>query len=119
MRRVLLIALTLLLPAAAEAQKHCKKGIPCGGTCISATKTCHLGTIVPTPERAPAATAALVRQQSHADTLGEWVASSRGHTYYRRGCSGANKLSQANLISFPTEEAAKAAGYRRSAQRGC
>ena len=48
-----------------------------------------------------------------------WVASSRGHTYYRRGCSTANRLSPANLIYFRTEEEAQQAGYRRSTSRGC
>lgn len=31
------------LPAALGAQKNCKKGVPCGGACISASKTCHIG----------------------------------------------------------------------------
>jgi hypothetical protein len=46
---------TLLLVAiaaqSATAQKNCKKGIPCGNTCISASKTCHVGEAPPTPKQ--------------------------------------------------------------------
>lgn len=44
MRRVLAVVALLLLPSIALAQKNCKKGIPCGGTCISADKVCRVGT---------------------------------------------------------------------------
>ena len=54
---------------------------------------------------------------AHKDGLA-WVASSRGHTYYRRGPSTANRLSLANLIYFPTEQEAQRAGYHRSTSRG-
>ena len=49
MTRTFILSL-LLVPIAstAGAQRHCKKGIPCGGTCISATKTCHVGVEKPT-----------------------------------------------------------------------
>ena len=48
--RSLALALGLLLAAApAVAQKNCTKGIPCGKTCISATKTCRVGTPSSTP----------------------------------------------------------------------
>lgn len=50
---------------------------------------------------------------------GAWVASSRGHTYYRKGCSAGNRLSYANLIYFRSEEDAQRAGYHRSRSRGC
>lgn len=50
---------------------------------------------------------------------GPWVASSRGTTYYRNGCSGARGLAVQNRIYFQSEEEARAAGYRRSTARGC
>lgn len=31
------------LSSAAYAQRNCVRGIPCGGTCISASRTCHVG----------------------------------------------------------------------------
>lgn len=48
-----------------------------------------------------------------------WVGSSRGRTYYRRGCRGASSLTPANRIYFRSEEEAQKAGYRRSAQADC
>lgn len=48
-----------------------------------------------------------------------WVASSRGHTYYRRGCSTANRLAPQNVIYFRTEQDAQKAGYHRSRSKGC
>lgn len=129
MRRLTLtLVLALFLPVALEAQKNCKKGIPCGNTCISATKTCRIGTpaSAPAPRAVPAVAvaeqgAAAEAQPSTetASSSAAWVASSRGNTYYRNGCSGGNKLSPANRIYFASEEAAQAAGYSRSRQRGC
>jgi hypothetical protein len=48
-----------------------------------------------------------------------WVASSQGHTYYRRGPSTENRLSSANLIYFRTEPEARRAGYHRSTSHAC
>ena len=120
MRRLVAMLLLVSFPALASAQKHCKKGIPCGNSCIAANKTCRVGS---TPQ--PAATAAQSgaarkSEPSTTDTAsGSWVASTRGHTYYRVGCSGAAKLSPANRIYFKTEADAKRAGLTPSAQKGC
>lgn len=123
MRRLLafVLAAVAVTAAPAEAQKNCRKGIPCGNTCIAATKTCRIGSSSPAPSRTspPAASAAQQGRQDAAATSGDWIASSRGSTYYRAGCSGARRLAPANRIYFKTEEAAQAAGYRRSTQRGC
>lgn len=121
--RVILLALAVLivLPATQlEAQKRCKKGIPCGNTCIAANKTCRIGTSAPRSSPPPAATVAPAQQSGQAQQVsGDWVASSRGRTYYKAGCSGARKLSASNLIYFKSEEDAQKAGYTRSVQRGC
>lgn len=116
------LAVAALTPSA-SAQKHCRKGIPCGGTCIAATKTCHVRTVSPPasndapPPRDTAKTAAPSTTKESVNP--PWVASSRGHTFYRTGCSAANKLALSNLIYFKSEEEAKAAGYQRSRSRGC
>jgi hypothetical protein len=118
--RVLLLAVAAfgVFPVAADAQKNCRKGIPCGNTCIAANKVCHIGTPSTPPTTSPTLassdSAAVVPKDAAA-----WVASSRGHTYYRRGCSTANRLSPANLIYFRTEGEAERAGYRRSTSHGC
>src|SRR4051812_27947131 len=91
-----------LTPDDGSAQKNCKKGIPCGRTCISVSKTCHVGTAASDSpamrprqagQAAPVSDAAQSRSVATA-SLGEWVGSSRGHTYYRAGCSGASKLAK-------------------------
>jgi hypothetical protein len=41
------------LSAEAGAQKRCTKGIPCGGTCISADKVCRVGSPSSTPSSKP------------------------------------------------------------------
>ena len=112
------VGLSLLVVGSAEGQRTCRKGIPCGNTCIAANKVCH----VATPSTPPTASPAPASSDSTAIAPKDgaaWVASSRGHTYYRRGCSTANRLSPGNLIFFRTEEEAQRAGYRRSTSRGC
>jgi len=44
-----LLALALGVAAPLAAQKQCHTGIQCGNSCISAAKTCHVGTAVATP----------------------------------------------------------------------
>jgi len=120
MRRALfgLLGLSLLLVSNAEGQKNCRKGIPCGNSCIAANRVCRSGTPTtrPTTSPAPARSDSTVNAPTNNMV---WVASSRGHTYYRRGCSTARRLSPANVIYFRTEEEAQRAGYSRSRSRGC
>lgn len=52
-------------------------------------------------------------------TSGPWTGSSIGKTYYRTGCSTANRLSEKNRIYFASEDEAKKAGYTRSRSKGC
>ena len=112
------LGLSLLAVSNAEGQKNCRKGIPCGNTCIAVNKVCRIGTPSARPTATPTPTASdstvVAQKESTA-----WVASSGGHTYYRRGCGTANRLSQPNLIYFRTEQEAQRAGYRRSTSRGC
>lgn len=117
--RLILTALALLvtLTSDAAAQKRCKKGIPCGGTCISASKTCRVGSGSATSAPSSSERLSLVAPAPDGDAA--WVASSRGRVYYRNGCKAAAKLSDANRVYFKTEEAAQAAGLTRSSSKGC
>ncbi len=112
-----------VLTSSASAQKHCRKGIPCGNTCIAATKTCHVQTVSPPASNDAPLSRDTAKSAARSTTEGAvnppWVASSRGRTYYRTGCSAANKLAPDNRIYFKSEEDAKAAGYRRSRSKGC
>jgi hypothetical protein len=110
----------LLLAGAAEAQKSCKKGQPCGNSCISWSKTCRIGGSAPAPSAdRPAASTRGVVQSGSAAADAPWVGSSKGSTYYRNGCSAARKLSAANRIYFKSEKEAEDAGYTRSRSKGC
>ena len=112
------LGLSLLAASDAKGQKNCRKGIPCGNACIAANKVCRIGT--PSAPLTTPPTPATDNSTAVATTNSVvWVASSRGHTYYRRGCSRANRLSPANLSYFRTEEEARRAGYSRSTSRGC
>ena len=128
LRLLALGALLAVLPSFADAQRRCVKGRPCGNTCIAVDRTCRIGT----PQTAPAATVStaepaptrLAEDTSAAETAeteseAPWVASSRGSTYYRNGCTAGNRLSPANRIYFASEEEAQRVGYRRSRSRGC
>jgi hypothetical protein len=123
--RVVLLAPALLLitlTTTAQAQKNCTKGILCGRTCISATKTCRIGSYSsPPPEASPARAStrhALVAPDTGAaaDTLA-WVALPAGEYYYRASCQAAQELP--NPVRFTTAQAAEERGLRRSRVPGC
>lgn len=115
MRRTMLSVLALLLLASPSAgQRRCVKGIPCGGTCISATKTCHVGSGSATAAPKPTRTA-----PTAAPDGARFVASSKGQVYYLATCTAARRLSPANRIYFKSDKEALAAGYRPSASSGC
>jgi hypothetical protein len=119
----LLMAMLTLCMAAPVSAQNCKKGKPCGHTCIARDKICRIGPApasppVETPHDNPALLT-VAPGDSVPTNNASWVASPRGHTYYRNAnsCRGAKELK--NRIYFRSEEAAIAAGYRRSVQKGC
>jgi hypothetical protein len=103
----------LFTASPALAQKRCVKGIPCGNTCIAATKTCRIGTGSATTARPTAPAAVTIPDSMH------FVASTRGRTYYWVGCSGWKSLAPANLRFFKTAADARATGLNVSKQSGC
>lgn len=120
----LLLAGLTLSPGSAEAQKRCTKGIPCGNTCIAASKTCRVGsgsaTKAPASQSAPASKSAPASRAAPVIPEGtQYVASSKGTVYYWVGCNGWKNLATANLVFFKTADEAKKAGYRQSLQADC
>lgn len=116
-----LLLLALLTPAFALAQKTCKKGIPCGGTCIAANKVCRVGTPssaatapTSTAPRTSEAVASVAPENPHT-----WVGSRRGNTYYLTGCRAANKLKPENRVYYKSEGDALLDGRTRSRSKGC
>lgn len=125
MIRVTTLACALLLfailAAGLEAQPVCRRGKPCGNTCIALNRTCRVGT--GTARAAPSAPTSPA-QPSPAAQPGvpegaQYVASSRGRVYYWVGCSAWRSLSTANLRFFPSREEVEAAGYTPSRSAGC
>lgn len=131
-------ALLLLLAAMpADAQPNCKKGIPCGNTCISATKTCRIGTRPADPKKESASDSGrteldasdsdrkaflqwLRGETTHVSIAsGPFLGSVDGNIYYLSSCATVTKLSLDERIYFKSEEEAVAKGYRRSRAKGC
>lgn len=117
-RKLTLLLLSLLVCATTPlvAQKNCKKGKPCGNTCIARDKVCHKDTPgSPAPTNAPPP----VPLSTGAEASAPWVASPQGHTYYKNtsSCRGGQQLK--SKIYFRDEKAAEAAGYTRSKQSTC
>lgn len=115
---ILLFALLLTDAGAADAQKRCVKGIPCGNTCIAATSSCRVGT--GNADQAPASarptpSSSAVRIPPEA----VYVASSRGRVFYPAACSAWRSLAPGNLIWFRSAEEAIAAGLTPSKSPGC
>lgn len=110
---VLVMFAALALPSALEAQKNCVRGKPCGNTCIARNKTCRVGT--------GSARAATLRPTTAVQVPEgmQYVASTRGRTYYDVGCRGWRSLAVSNLRWFPSRAEAEQAGLRASVQPGC
>ena len=97
-------------PAAAEAQRNCTKGKPCGNSCISRDKVCRLngGQAIPLSRPAPAPGPSM-----------PWVGYTETQMYYWSECPAAKKIPPKRRLSFSSESEAQAIGYRASPALGC
>lgn len=133
-RSTLVVAFLLSLATPASAQ-NCKKGIPCGNSCISAGKTCRVGAgtaraapgspgatapvAAPPPStttsRVPTSTAVVVPPGS------TFVALAGGFVFYSidPSCIVWREMPPADLQWFRTEADAIQARFRRSMVLGC
>lgn len=135
MRRTFALVLTLaLVPAVLVAQKQCKKGIPCGGTCIAADKTCHVGGggsySAPGPSAKPPKaqrsdfshlepTVVAPAEDPPVVYAVTFVGSVADSIYFIATCSAAQDLHPTNIRRFLTQEDARKAGYKRSRVSDC
>lgn len=131
MRAMVLAMLVGLAWSTVAGAANCRKGIPCGNSCIAANRTCHLNRSAPPPATpkmqprgsiaAPAAVAApaaaVVQALPGAPAM--WAASEADRIYFAPGCAAAQDLTPANKRFFPDEATAIAAGFRRSSVEGC
>ena len=120
-----LVFACLLWPLGIEAQPNCKKGKPCGNSCIAQNKTCRIGA-TPTPTATPLVDAkvaplASVGSVAVKDLNAPWVAFKDGSIYYRNvmGCEVARVPVKAERVYFKSEEDAKRAGLAASKEAGC
>lgn len=114
----------LATPSSAEAQV-CRRGKPCGNTCIARNRTCRVG---PGTARAAGAagTTPPVTATSSSNSMNvtvpegmTFVASTRGRTYYWVECTAWRTLAAANLQFFAAREEAEEVGLTVSAQAEC
>lgn len=120
---------SLLATAPLHAQKNCRKGIPCGRSCISASKICRIGspTAEPVPRYDPPPSARPTYVAPEAVTpatpvavsprLDPWTGQAHGRVYYRASCQAAKELPEP--IYFRTAADAEQLGYRRSQVPTC
>jgi hypothetical protein len=124
-RFVLTFAAVFICGSAAQAQKRCTKGIPCGNTCIAANKTCHVGQGTATREAPPPARVSL-RDTTVAtpDSTLPWIAGRNGTTFYLNSATCPARsvilsLGRENVVYFKTESDAKKYGAVKSAAKDC
>ena len=108
-----------------RAAPQCSKGIPCGSTCISADKECHIGSPstekTDTTTRNPGGIDTTARNDTAKPvrTLGRWVARAGAAFYFDTACAAWRAINASDRVYFLTEERAKKAGYVRSRLPGC
>lgn len=147
-RAIASIMLVAIFAAPATAQRRAKphKGIRCGNSWISASKTCRIGTsATTTPDTASHSIANSTPTLSTARALGftgdgpsaipaptgdsalhpplpagrTWIASIADRVYFHPDCTAAQDIAVGNRAMFLAEQAAVNAGYRRSRTPGC
>ena len=136
MRLALAVTLVITLAQPADAQPNCRKGKPCGNSCIAQNRTCRVGgassgssTAEGSEPNAPSRAAPLYtpsdadrRQRTErSDTLMPWVAAMSPSVYFASACSGAATISADRRLFFRTEENLQRIGYKRASAKleGC
>lgn len=126
MRYALVFLLFTIGTGQLEAQRNCKKGIPCGNSCISASKVCRIGSREPAPEPMPAYVAPSNEPEAkYAAPAASpaplnapiWLGQPHGRVYYLASCQAAKELPEP--IYFSSEAQAQQMGYKRSRVPGC
>lgn len=119
----LFTSILILLCGSTAIAKNCKNGIPCGNSCIAASKTCHIGTA---PSSASAlATGTPSAHLSNGTTATAstdavlWVGSISDHVYFLGSCVAAKDIASTNRRIFSSEADAISQGYRHSGVPGC
>lgn len=116
-----------------DAQPRCKKGCPCGNSCISCSKTCRIASPPPSkPTPAPAAvskpatplpvptTAPSVSGLTSAPpSSAAWIGSSANRLFFLSTCVLAPHVPTADRIEVRDTTALSSVGFRRLILPGC
>jgi hypothetical protein len=128
--RIAVSLLALVIPAAgAEAQRNCRKGKPCGNSCIAINRACRIGPASSTDSRKPQPVApdesreavqrALVERGTNGITTEKgtkvWLNTKSG-VYH---CPGSRYFGATSSGTYTTETAAQAAGNHPAYGRRC
>ncbi len=124
---VMYVLSAVSLPSTAEGQKRCKKGIPCGGACISASRTCRIGSPSPEPASADKPASSPPTQPTsdsstkptsdttQAGSTKVWI-NIKSRVYH---CPGTRYFGATASGKYSTEREAIAAGIRGANGRRC
>jgi hypothetical protein len=120
---VLAILAGALAPGVAES-KNCRKGKPCGNSCIARSKTCRIGTPsqrAPSPAAYAGERSAPPPRPSAAGTAEPvvWIGLRANRHAYRADCPMLRDFDADQRVYFDTRAAALAAGYSVAAGNGC
>lgn len=126
MRLALAVVLTLVCAGSVEAQPNCRKGKPCGNTCIAQNRTCRIAPAGESAPRRPAqgssqALLAMPATGAPVDSLLPWVAAEDRRLYFASACAGAAAIPAGQRRYFRGEDNLQRIGYRRAevAAEGC
>jgi hypothetical protein len=112
----------------AGAQPNCRKGIPCGNSCIAANKVCRIGSgsargdasapnVSPAGAAQPLGFASVSALADRSNPRLPWVVRASGGPYYRNGCAGAARVPPAERLYFRTEDEVRRIGFVAATDR--
>lgn len=102
---------------------NCKKGQPCGNSCISWNKVCRIGASAPAynagsrPAGLMASPSSGSNQRRNAPAV--WIGLKANMRFYRPDCAFVREFSSDQRAYFDNEANARAAGYQLAGNDGC
>jgi len=106
MRFAFMIIASLVACESVTAQV-CKKGKPCGNTCIAQDKVCHVGAGTARAAGSPPAAVPVP------DSV-QWIGWREAKLYFRARCIPASTVPLTERVYFKAEQEAKDSGFKRS-----
>lgn len=110
-----------LLPQIGAAQPNCRKGIPCGNSCISASKVCRIGSPNPaapttSPPTTPTQSTGTTKKSEESEKSTKVWINTKSKVYH---CPGTRYFGATANGRYSTEKEAIADGNRAAYGRSC